>query len=160
MMRDFCAIPVRWSIIWKITFNWKPRNRVDVASRCCFIFYKNIILKKLLTFKYMLPHNTSRTISGVIVHPKLTISDECHVDNHRLFTVSRTAPPPTKLIIFKSLKVRYMFRPVWPSSGVRNVSSNEETAAFCCCCQYVCSKGGAQHTNSNTHAHWRDLHMH
>jgi hypothetical protein len=35
-----------------------------------------------------------------------------------LFTVLGATPRPTKLINFKSLKVHYMFWPIWPSSGV------------------------------------------
>jgi hypothetical protein len=48
----------------------------------------------------------------------------------RLFTVSCTTARPINLINFKSLKVHYMFRPIWPSSDVKSIWSNEETAAF------------------------------
>jgi hypothetical protein len=53
----------------------------------------------------------------------------------RLLTVSYTTPSPTELINFKvqklkRLKFHYIFRLTWPSSGVKNISSNEEKAAF------------------------------
>jgi hypothetical protein len=48
----------------------------------------------------------------------------------RSFNVSCTTPRPTKLIKFKSLKVHYMFQPIWPSSGVKTTSPMRKLLPF------------------------------
>jgi hypothetical protein len=81
------------------------------------LHFKNRYMSSLLRH---LPLPSPETPSILFLCSQAHILAGCRLETQLTSTVLR-ATRLTKFVNFKSLKVHYIFRPVWPSSGVKNL---------------------------------------